>query len=387
MVTRGQWRAQAPRSRPVTGRVDLAFVHHTVSTNDYSVREAPQVVRAIQHYHRNTLGWDDVGYNFLVDRFGTIYEGRGGGVESAVVGAQSQGWNSVSFGVASIGTHTTARVSPTTFEAIAQTVAWKLGVHGVPVEGEVTLTSAGGGGSNRHAAGKRVRFDRISGHRDACSTSCPGNALFAQLPALRSRAADLAFGVGLSLRVKRPRTGFRRRVTAAGRLAFEDGLPSEGVPVEVQARYSDGWRPQATAVAERDGSFAVPVALEFTRKLRAVFAGDDIHEPLVSRPVRLDVRSKVTLTAPARVAPRAPFTVSGTVEPLKPDQKATVKLERRVAGGRWVVATYRDPEVRDGAFSARLPRLAPGTYRLVAGVLGDRLNAPSRSPRRLLRVR
>jgi hypothetical protein len=387
MVTRDQWRAQAPRSRPLYARIDLAFVHHTVSTNDYSAREAPQVVRAIQHYHRNTLGWDDVGYNFLVDRFGTIYEGRGGGIENAVVGAQAQGWNSVSFGIASIGTHTADRISPTTFEAIAQTVAWKLGVHGVPVDGEVTLTSDGGGGSNRHPAGRLVRFDRISGHRDACSTSCPGNALFDQLPALRARAADLEVGLGLSLRVGRPRTGFRRRVKATGRLAFEDGAPPEGLPVEIQARYREGWRSEATAVVEADETFSVPVALEFTRELRAVFAGDEVREPLVSRPVRLDVRSQVSLVAPKRLAPGRPLTVEGTVQPLKRSQKATVRLERRIAGGRWVLITSRLSTVSDGSFAARLPRLGTGTYRLSASVRGDRLNAPARSPRVALNVR
>ncbi|MEK6229459.1 MAG: peptidoglycan recognition protein [Actinomycetota bacterium] len=386
MVTRAQWRAQAPRSAPSYGRVDLAFVHHTVSANDYTAGESPQVVRAIQHYHRNTLGWDDVGYNFLVDRFGTIYEGRAGGIEEAVIGAQTQGWNSVSTGVASIGTHSTERVTPQTFEAIAQTLAYKLSVHQVPTEGEVTLVSSGGG-SNRHPAGRRVVFERISGHRDGCSTSCPGNALFNQLPALRTRASELATGTGFSLRLRTARAAYRKPVTASGRLAFPDGSAPGGLTVEVQALDAGGWRSQASAVTATDGAFSVPVALDYTRRLRARFAGDGARPELISRPVRLSVRSAVTVQAPKRARARRVVKVRGTVNPVKQDNRhrVQVKLERRVAG-RWVVVVSRYPYVRSGRFAARLPRLSRGRYRITAGAYGDRLNLPSRSPKIPLRV-
>ena len=386
IVSRAAWRAQAPRSGPSYGRVDLAFVHHTVSTNDYTAGESPAVVRAIQHYHRNTLGWDDVGYNFLVDRFGTIYEGRAGGIDQAVIGAQAQGWNSVSTGVASIGTHSTERVTPQTFEAIAQTLAYKLSVHQVPTEGQVTLVSSGGG-SNRHPAGRRVVFERISGHRDGCSTSCPGNALFAQLPTLRARAAELAGGTGFSLRLRAARAAFRKPVTASGRLAFPDGSAPGGLTVEVQALFAEGWRPQASALTAGNGAFSVPVALDYTRRLRARFAGDGARPELISRPVRLSVRSAVTVKAPKRARARRVVKVSGTVNPVKKgnSRRVQVKLERRTAG-RWVVVASRYPRLRRGRFAARLPRLSRGRYRITAGAYGDRLNLPSRSPKIPLRV-
>ena len=386
MVTRAQWRAQAPRTAPSYGRVDLAFVHHTVSTNDYTAEESPQVMRAIQHYHRNTLGWADVGYNFLVDRFGTIYEGRAGGVERAVVGAQAQGWNSVSTGVASIGTHSTERVTPQAFEAIAQTVAYKLSVHQVPVEGDVELVSFGGG-SNRHPAGRRVAFDRISGHRDGCSTSCPGNALFDQLPTLRARASELATGTGFSLRLRTARAPFRKPVTASGRLAFPDGSSPGGLTVEVQALYAGGWRALGSALTGADGAFSVPVALDYTRRLRARFAGDGARPELISRQVRLSVRSAVTVDAPKRARARRVVKVRGTVNPIKKGdrQRVQVKLERLV-GARWVVVASRYPRVRRGVFGARLPRLSRGRYRITAGAYGDRLNLPARSPMVPLRV-
>ena len=83
-----------PRADPVYGEVQLAFIHHTVTANEYGPEDSAAMVLGICRYHRNTNGWNDIGYNFLVDRYGKIFEGRAGGIDEAVVGAQAQGYNS-----------------------------------------------------------------------------------------------------------------------------------------------------------------------------------------------------------------------------------------------------------------------------------------------------
>ena len=100
---------QAARRAQSYGDVQVAFVHHTVSANDYAPQDSAGIVLAMAKYHRDTNGWNDLGYNFVVDKYGQIFEGRAGGIDQAVIGAQAQGYNSHSTGIANIGTFTDVR--------------------------------------------------------------------------------------------------------------------------------------------------------------------------------------------------------------------------------------------------------------------------------------
>ncbi|GIF17921.1 hypothetical protein BJ973_009115 [Actinoplanes tereljensis] len=188
MVTRAGWGANESIVRVApsyTGPVQVFFVHHTATGNGYSCADSAAIVRGIQAYQVRTRGWDDIGYNFLVDKCGRIFEGRGGGVGRSVLGAHTMGFNSNASSIAVIGTFSGVGVTATVRTAIATVAAYKLGAAGNPPNGKVVLTSGGG---PRYAAGAKAVLWRIAGHRDAGLTECPGTTLYRQLPAIRAIA-------------------------------------------------------------------------------------------------------------------------------------------------------------------------------------------------------
>lgn len=167
--------------------VRYAVIHHTAGGNSYAGADAPAVVRGIFHYHTEVLGWNDVGYNALVDRYGNVYEGRAGGLDAAVIGAHAQGFNTGSLGVAVLGEFTSAAPPQVALDAVADVVAWTFKRHGVDASGGVVITS---GGSNKYPAGEQVPMSTIFGHRDSGRTACPGDAYYAKLPAMRTAVAE-----------------------------------------------------------------------------------------------------------------------------------------------------------------------------------------------------
>lgn len=240
IIARASWDdgSAAPRGEPAVGTVQVAFVHHTVGTNDYTPEEAADIVMSIARYHRDQNGWDDIGYNLLVDRFGQVFEGRAGGLERAIVGAHAQGWNSVSVGIACIGDFAREPLPSAASDALARLLAWKLSVHGVPVSGRVALTS-GGGSTNRYPRAELVEFERISGHRDGGQTECPGAVLYAAMADLRTRAAAIAPSAP---------------TPPPAQLTIARAAPR--IPVGAQARLSGKATPGATvqlSVQRRDG--------------------------------------------------------------------------------------------------------------------------------------
>lgn len=188
IVSRKAWGAEReqgcpPRTGPEYGQMRAAVVHHTVSSVSYTEAEAPGMILAICRFHRYGQGWNDIGYNTLVDRFGNIYEGRDGGLAKAVIGAHAQGFNSQTTGAAALGTHTEREVSRAGLRGLARLLAWKLPVHGREADDKANLVSAGGEAS-RYPAGHRITTNRIIGHKRVGYTECPGTALNRQLDAL-----------------------------------------------------------------------------------------------------------------------------------------------------------------------------------------------------------
>ncbi len=333
-----------------------AFVHHTVNPNDYTREEAPDVVLAICRYHRYSNGWNDVGYNFLVDRFGTIYEGRAGGTGQAVVGAQAQGYNSQSTGIANIGTFSTVEQSPAAMLSMVALIRWKLPLHGAPTTGTTTLRSAGGS-ANRFPAGTSVRLNRVSGHRDTGATACPGAALYAQLPELRSLVGDVRPAgnvTGLRGRVasRRASVAFGRAAPISGVLTVAGAPPGSALPVSIEALVGSRWRPIGGATTDAAGAFATSVAIRRSRLLRVRFAGLGGLRASTSQHFPLRVRPVVSVSSPpSRVAVGRYVRFSGTVSPRK--RLVSQVLQQR-RGGRWrTVGTRRLRVRRDGSFRGR----------------------------------
>ncbi|MDX2727621.1 peptidoglycan recognition protein [Streptomyces sp. PA03-2a] len=193
IVSRAQWRADETKRDAhahYAGGVTAIFIHHTDTPNDYDCADVPLTLRNLYTGQTRDRDWGDLGYNFLVDRCGNVYEGRAGGVDRPVVGSHTQGFNQGTAGIAAIGTFGRGTQVPEPMEhAIAALAAWKLGLRGVDPRSKVRLTSTND--KSRYPKGTSAEFDVISGHRDGNETDCPGDALFARLPAIRDMAAEL----------------------------------------------------------------------------------------------------------------------------------------------------------------------------------------------------
>ncbi|MFB9394355.1 N-acetylmuramoyl-L-alanine amidase [Streptomyces coeruleoprunus] len=195
VVARAQWGADESLVADPPSyikKVDAVFVHHTTGANDYTCAEAPAIIRSLLTYHVKTQGWNDLGYNFLVDKCGTVYEGRAGGVARPVQGAHTYGFNSYSSGIALIGDYENGG-TPTAAakKAIADIAAWKLGLYGVSPTAKVTLVAAADTGVWK--AGQSATLNTVSGHRDGYATLCPGANLYSELPTIRTAAAGSAY--------------------------------------------------------------------------------------------------------------------------------------------------------------------------------------------------
>lgn len=189
IITRKGWGADEKlreKGFVYTKSIKAAFVHHSATGNNYTCRQAPSVLRSIYRYHVQSSGWRDFGYNFAIDKCGTIYEGRAGGVAKPVLGAHTLGFNTNSMGVAVLGSYDKSTPPAAVLTAVARLTAWKLGLHGVNPNSTTYLTSGGG---NLYKKGTKVKLRTIAGHRDGFATACPGARLYGKLGTARTTSA------------------------------------------------------------------------------------------------------------------------------------------------------------------------------------------------------
>lgn len=178
VITRGQWGARNQVCAPdVASRLEGAVVHHTAGSNSYTTQaQAMQQIRNDQAYHIDARGWCDIGYNFVVDKWGNIYEGRANSLTQAVIGVHATGANTGTVGVSMLGNYDTVPTTPAMIDAVGRIIGWRLAAYGVNPLGAGTYPSG-------------LYLPRIIGHRDVAQTACPGRYGYAQLGTIRSIAA------------------------------------------------------------------------------------------------------------------------------------------------------------------------------------------------------
>ena len=155
---------------PRYAEIGHVVVHHTETSFGWD--DPAAVVRSIYHYHAVVLGWGDIGYNFLVDGYGNVYEGRFGGPN--VVGGHAMEYNTGSLGVALIGSYVGTAPSAAALDALVRLIKVRAG-HVDPTKATNWIDWAG--------------VPNICGHGDVMSTQCPGADLAAVLPTVRGRLA------------------------------------------------------------------------------------------------------------------------------------------------------------------------------------------------------
>jgi N-acetylmuramoyl-L-alanine amidase len=368
LVGRSAWLADEAivRGKPAyADTMRMAYVHHTAGTNSYTRLQAPAVVRAIQLYHVKGNGWNDIGYNALIDRFGTVYEGRAGGIDRNVVGAHARGFNTGSFGIAVMGDFRTVDPPQAAVDALVGTLAWRLDLaHVDPLSTFNGISS----GNERFGPGLPVFLRAISGHRDTGATTCPGERLYARLGEIARRVSTTGLPKLYAPLAAADEAGIRFRARLSSSLAWSvvvtDAAGNElgrgdgtGTSVDWTWR-PDGplpvgtrWRIEAPGATAAEGGFGTlaPVA-PAVLQIGAATATPGTISP--NGDGQADTATiAFTLNGDANVIATVVDATGTTVAQLEP-------LRWRRAGARTMVFDGRG--LPDGAYAVRVSARATG---------------------------
>jgi len=363
IYTRAQWGAnESWRSGPprYNNTILQAHVHHSASGNGYAQSDVPALIRAFYRYHTHSLGWSDIAYNFLVDSFGTLWEGRYGGMDQPVRGAHTLGFNASSTGICVIGNLDTALPQQATLDSLAQLAAWKLAMYGRDPQGWTQVTSEG---SDKFPAGKVVTLPVIDGHRDTNDTACPGGNLYAQLPNVRAATAGVIAAATLKLATPynaKGRSILGHRLKAAG-----------GAFVPSTATVSYQWLRNGAPIAGATAATYTVAPEDVAQMLGVVVTGSLPNVPPVSQRIDLAkaVRSVPVCTTRAQRKPGGKVIVHFTVTATgisEPDGTVVIK----------VGSHERTVTVKKGQAIARFLDVDPGRYRVRCKYAGGTLIEP-----------
>jgi N-acetylmuramoyl-L-alanine amidase len=323
LFTRSAWRANeairrgAPSFAP---SLQFAVVHHTAGSNSYTAAQSAAIVRGIEVYHVQGNGWNDIGYNFLVDKYGQVFEGRFGGVERNVIGAHAEGFNTGSAGVAVLGTYGSSAPAAPARTALANLLAWRLDVAHVDPIARLTWSS---GGNARFPQGVPVNLRVISGHRDTGFTTCPGAALYAQLGAIAAATS----AVGLP-KLYAPSV----RGDIGGQVRFRARL-SEALPWSVTVADVEG-----NVVA---GGAGTSTDIDWTWDAATVARAQYVWTVNAGQTVR-PATGKIG-TKPVALAIRSPSAKPRTITPNGDGQSDSSTISYTLSAPATVTATLRSP--------------------------------------------
>jgi N-acetylmuramoyl-L-alanine amidase len=366
IYTRAQWGAnESWRDGPprYNDTILQAHIHHSASGNGYSQGDVPALIRSFYKYHTHSLGWSDIAYNFLVDAFGTIWEGRYGGIDRPVRGAHTLGFNASSTGVCVIGNLDSVQPTQATLDSLARVAGWKLAMYDRDPQGWTQVTSEG---SDKFPSGRVVTLPVIDGHRDTNDTACPGGNLYAQLGNLRIATAGVI--AAATLKLKTP-FAVKGRTVLGHTLSVGDGKfkPStasvtyqwwrSGVPI-------DGATAASYVLASEDVAQVLGVVVTGTVPgVQPISQTIDLTDQVRSIP---DCSVRTQRKKGGKVIVHFEVTAPGITEP---DGSVLIK----------VGSHQRTVTVKKGKAIARFLGVDPGRYRVRCQYAGGSLVEPGRA--------
>lgn len=188
LVSRTTWGAPRPCATESFSPVTHLIVHHSAGVN--TSNNWAQVVLSIWDFHVNTRAFCDVGYNYLIDPNGVLYEGRSGG--NNVIGAHFCNVNTGTMGVCLLGNFEEVEPTEAMLNTLAKILAWKSCNSNIdPLSKSVHARSA-------------LDLLHVSGHRDGCSTLCPGARVYNKLASVRSKVAAEILACNVTTAIEEP---------------------------------------------------------------------------------------------------------------------------------------------------------------------------------------
>ena len=259
VLPRASWGADLPSPAGLPteapGDVRVLLVHHSASANGYDEAGVVDQIRQFHALHTGPdKGWPDVAYNFFVDRFGRVWEGRAGSLDDPVIGDATGGNQGHSQLVCLIGTFTDDEPSPEAVDALTRILAWIARRDGVDVTPGATTTFTSRG-SNRWPAGSTVETTTIAGHPDMSQTACPGDAAYARV------RGDLPALVAQRVVEQTPTTTAPTTTAPATTLPAETATAAPSPPLDEDGGQDVAPLALTGAAAVAAAAIAVPIAL------------------------------------------------------------------------------------------------------------------------------